>query len=1510
MYTDNPAAATCKTKLPRKKEKQDISKRLSMGKSQKQRQKAKRDAKNKNENQTHVTPTQKGTGSKKRKTEHTDISDSDRAQPKSPNRKNMDSSSLIAQPKSPNRKNMDSSSLIAQPKSPNRKNMDSSSLIEHQQDVNRGDDSNTSKNEVGLGQQKEANETDVDNSKQGGRKQKETNATDVDNSKQGGRKQKETNATDVDNSKHGGNTDKDIKNENISSSITHSTDQNKNDPNTFMDDKNTQEEKNNGQSEIKNIHEDCICDKQGKDVLINLKSSAVNVSSNILITEHTFKESESTGNVPNDESNTLSTSRTETKNKFGPLDDHSNENTEDGKGNDDGDGFINETENGKSIDGHIPQLNADSDKEITEDDTSGIGVDNGVQNQQGKSQGDFIDEETGDNTFHSLNTDDTLDNNHNEEETTENENNSMSDTSTDPHTDEDDHDSNIGAKNNTETSLIFNTREDGRDKSYDEQQFIERDSFTNMAGDNIHQAPEYQEKNYHNQENFAEINHKKANSTSTNTINCEEQCESISSTPAIDSSYQGQHDQMSQLNDITVQAESSTTLQGMDQLSTTSQSEIEGASSYDLMDDKNTPEEEINDTSEIENIAGEFTGGTQRKFIHAKLNHSAADTSSTTGSSEFGSSDNVNMDMDNTLDTTNERFRNHEQLQVESTNILAEENIGNDDNGSSRNKHTFEKSNGQNSIVQIQQSVEDTKEAFQKLETLQQQLESVTKENGNLLECNIRLENELKCGKQELDVWTERANEFESEKDSITESWKESAEKTQQKLTSFELELTSALQEKEQVVEHKNQLEEQLQQVNDALEGWKQNNAPLESQKESKTQLEGDLKTVNGQLEESREDSNELQNKNEEIQQSFEETKQSLHQELALLQKQLDSLNQENSNIRDEKEQLVQSQQQLTDELDEFKSKLAKLENRKEQVNISTKVIEETIKQQYSEIQSHLESSETHDYKRLSDEKDQLEEQLMQVNSELDEMKEKLVALENVTEEKDQLEQELDRMRDIAAQLESIKEENERYREQYQQINDQLRTTEQQLEQSCQECEGLSADLVRKSEKEDHYRYIETMVVTLGREKENHLKEIQELRNKVDLVEEVLISLKEERKMKDETIKQLRADVQIKDENSLQIKRQYEAGIEQLQTIGQLRDSEIENQKREIARMKDISAQLESMKEENERYREQYQQINDQLRTTEQQLEQSCQECEGLSADLVRKTEKEDHYRYIETMVVTLGREKENHLKEIQELRNKVDLVEEVLISLKEERKMKDETIKQLRADVQIKEENSLQIKRQYTAGIEQLQTMGQLRDSEIENQKREIARISSLKQQLEGNIIKTSLELQTRQSDLQREQLEHNQTRNTLTQCMEKMNSQVQSKDKEIEIMQEEVNKVRIESRELQLKYRDLPQKEAHFKVIENSNQYLMDENAQLQERIRSFGPFESTLHYIREENSRLSWEVQRYQVITVHTIQISAKIIHVLLELKETKGDLFGKKGGAVLEKTIVMSQSTYDF
>lgn len=266
------------------------------------------------------------------------------------------------------------------------------------------------------------------------------------------------------------------------------------------------------------------------------------------------------------------------------------------------------------------------------------------------------------------------------------ENNLMSDTSTSPYSEEDDHD----GKKVTETFPISNTREEDRDKSDHEQQFIETNSCLNIAGDGIPHAPENQEKN------FADINNKIANTTSTNTINCEEQRGSTSSTPNIDSSNQGQNDQLSQMDDITVQAVSSTMLQDMDQLSSFSQKEKEGASSYDFMDNKNTPEEGINGRSEIETNSGEFFGDIQSKFVHANLNHSAANTLLTTASNEYDSSDNVNMDIINKLDTTHEEIRNDERIKFETTNSLAEENIGNNDNGSSLNEHPVEKENGKN----------------------------------------------------------------------------------------------------------------------------------------------------------------------------------------------------------------------------------------------------------------------------------------------------------------------------------------------------------------------------------------------------------------------------------------------------------------------------------------------------------------------------------------------------------------------------------------------------------------------------------------------------------------------------------------------------------------------------------------------------------------------------------------------------------------------------------------------
>ncbi|OPL21096.1 hypothetical protein AM593_00670, partial [Mytilus galloprovincialis] len=487
--------------------------------------------------------------------------------------------------------------------------MDSSSLIKHQQDVNGGDESNVTKNEVGMSKQIDANAAYFDNSEQGGF------------------------------------TDQNMKKDNISSSITQSTGemyQNKNEPSHFKDDKNTHEEMNNGPSEVKNIAQDFINDKPDKGVPLNLNKSAVNVSSKILITAQPFKEFEITNNVSKDEGNMLSASRSEIRKTIETLDDLSNENTENGKENDDGNGFINETVNGKSINGHIPKSREDLDKEITADDTGGNSFDNGLQNQQGQSQGDFTDEETVDNTFHFTITDDSLDNNQNEEETTEKENNLMSDKCsdqnseeddrggsigakkdtktfpifntetvntreddvhksddtfrssitddsldnnqneevttekennlmsdkcTDQHSEEDDHDGRIGAKKDTETFPIsntetLNTREDDVHKSDDEQHLIETNSCINMTGGDILQALEYPQNNFQNQESFTDINHIKANFTSTNTINCEEQCGSISSTPNIDSSNQGQNDQLSQLNDITVQAESSTTLLG------------------------------------------------------------------------------------------------------------------------------------------------------------------------------------------------------------------------------------------------------------------------------------------------------------------------------------------------------------------------------------------------------------------------------------------------------------------------------------------------------------------------------------------------------------------------------------------------------------------------------------------------------------------------------------------------------------------------------------------------------------------------------------------------------------------------------------------------------------------------------------------------------------------------------------------------------------------------------------
>ncbi|CAC5401017.1 unnamed protein product [Mytilus coruscus] len=1204
--------------------------------------------------------------------------------------------------------------------------------------------------------------------------------------------------------------DQEIESDTIHSSTTHVTNESMNEDIHISDESRGQHSDENeyARSDDSTF---VLVDTQGKCVHANLNNSTVDTSSKNLTTEQSLNGSELTNNVSKDEMKTLVTSQTEIGNheqrQFESPDDLNKENTGDYKENYDEEGFKNEhifeKENGQSIIEHIHQSREELHKAGTKEDKGAVDFDNIGQSDQEQSQENFADQEIESDTIHSSTTHVTNE--------SMNEDIHISDESRGQHSDENEY-----ARSDDSTFVLVDTQGkcanenlnnsavDTSPKNLTTEQTLNGSELTdNVSKDEMNTlVTSHTEIGNHEQRQFESPDDLNKENTGDYKENDDEEgfknehifekengqsiIEHIHQTReqlhkagtkedkgAVDFDNSGQGDQEQRQEYFADQEIESDTIH----------SSVTHVTNERMNEDIHISDESRGQHSHENEYARSDDSkfvivDTQGKCANENLNNSAVDTSSknlTTEQALNGSelTDNVSKDEMNTLAKSHTEIGNHEQIQFESPEDLNKENTGyfkeNNDDGGFKN----EKENGETVNVQIQQSVEEAKESFhQELKTLQQQLESVTQEKIDLSECKDQLEQELKCEKQELDVWKERANKLESEKeeqefekvteklkgwkekkavmlenqeDVFTANWKESKGQTQQKLTSFEVELTSSRQEKEQVVEDKNQLEEQLLQVNDELEGWKQNNARLESQlaqsqqsmeetknyfqqnlailqqqlesakeenfnlSEGKNQVERELETVTGELDKSREKANELQNQNEEIQQFLEETKYSLHQELLSFQNQLDSVKQENRNIQDEKHHLVQEQQLLTDQLEECKTKLAQLENRKEQLNISTKAIEDTIKQEYSSIQRHLESngSEGQDYKRLSDEKNQLEEQLMHVNSELDKMKEKVVELENVKGEKDQLEQELDRMRKIAAQLESMKEEIERYRAQHQQIIDQLRNTQQQLEQSYQECEGLSADLARKGEKEENYQYIETMFVKLGREKESHLREIQELKNKVDLVEEFLSSMKEEKQTKDETIKQLKADVQIKEENSNQIKRQYEADLEQFQT-------------------------------------------------------------------------------------------------------------------------------------------------------------MGQSRDSEIENQKREIARITSQKQQLEENIFKIRTELEKKHSELQREQLEHIHSKNTLTQYVEaikKMNSQVQSKDKEIEIMQEEVNKVRIESREFQLKYRDLPQKEANFKVIENSNRYLIDENAQLQERIRSFGPFESTLHYLREENSRLSWEGQRYQ-------------------------------------------------
>ena len=115
------------------------------------------------------------------------------------------------------------------------------------------------------------------------------------------------------------------------------------------------------------------------------------------------------------------------------------------------------------------------------------------------------------------------------------------------------------------------------------------------------------------------------------------------------------------------------------------------------------------------------------------------------------------------------------------------------------------------------------------------------------------------------------------------------------------------------------------------------------------------------------------------------------------------------------------------------------------------------------------------------------------------------------------------------------------------------------------------------------------------------------------------------------------------------------------------------------------------------------------------------------------------------------------------------------------------------------------------------------------------------------------------------------------------RLNSQLQSKEQEIQHIQDEINRTRVEGRELQLKYREMPEKEARFNCIEHDNRTLLEENRELQERIKSLDPLQIQINFVRDENSRLSWECQRYQDRCSYTDQKFRDLVTQLQQLTE---------------------------
>ena len=234
----------------------------------------------------------------------------------------------------------------------------------------------------------------------------------------------------------------------------------------------------------------------------------------------------------------------------------------------------------------------------------------------------------------------------------------------------------------------------------------------------------------------------------------------------------------------------------------------------------------------------------------------------------------------------------------------------------------------------------------------------------------------------------------------------------------------------------------------------------------------------------------------------------------------------------------------------------------------------------------------------------------------------------------------------------------------------------------------------------------------------------------------------------------------------------------------------------------------------------------------------------------------------LQCMVTKEHKKNEENTKQIEELSNTCK-------QLKEDNKSKGEKIDELSKKEQMMREQYSKYKIQveaelakFKANVETQQMTIRARDAIIESQKTEIGRLQGCVVELKGDIQKLSIDFREKDAALQKELLEHQKTKTTLMQHIEdiiRLNSKLESDAKEIEMLQDETNKARVYAREIQLKYKELPEKEEQFNRIQKNNNNLWEENAELKEQIMELARIQTTLSFLKDQNEALSNDNER---------------------------------------------------